>query len=193
MSRTFPISLLLIANVASAQSMSKPYKTVVAERVSEAPAERVWQAMVLDYGEISNFSPSIYASEYQAGSLFGEVGAERVCHFNANGTRWSHERIAELDSDAMVMKNTIVDAAKFPLNTDNSYAIYSVDDNGDGTSTARYTFHYRTQPGIMTGLVKGTFQRQLDDTLIGLEHYVQTGEVVNATTGNWRDIRRQYR
>ena len=179
---------LVTAPAARAQSMSKPYKTVTAERVIDAPPGRVWEAMVGDYGEIANFSPYIYASTYENGSLEGTLGAERKCHFNAQGTRWSHERIAEIDPESMTMKNVIVDAAKFPLNLDNSYALYQVRDNGDGTSTASYTFHYRTTPGFMTGLVKGNFQKTLDGTLIGLEHYVETGERVNATTGNFAAI-----
>ncbi|MEO1654462.1 MAG: hypothetical protein AAFU64_13025, partial [Bacteroidota bacterium] len=69
----------------SAQSMSKPYKTLKVERVIKASAERGWQAMVLDYGEIFNFAPSIYASSYEKGSLKGELGAQRKCAFSENG------------------------------------------------------------------------------------------------------------
>lgn len=173
--------------------MRKSYQTVKVERVIQAPAQRVWQAMVLDYGEISNFAPSIFASNYEQGSLKGVEGAERKCFFNEAGSRWSHEQIKEIDQDNMRMKNVILDAAKFPLNTDNSFAIYQVKDNGDGTSTASYEFQFRAKPAFMTGLMKGSFNKQLNETLMGLDHYVTTGEVVNATTGNWKSIREQYR
>ena len=176
-----------------AQSMNKPYKTVYVERVIQAPAARVWQAMVGDYGEISNFAPSIYASGYEKGSLKGEVGAERKCYFNEKKSQWSHEQIRELDNDRMTMKNVIVDAAKFPLDLDNSYATYRVRDNGDGTSTASYEFNYRTSPGFMTGLVKGSFKKQLNETLIGLDHYIRTGEEVNGFSGNWDAIKKDYK
>ncbi|MEM9674506.1 MAG: SRPBCC family protein, partial [Bacteroidota bacterium] len=176
----------------SAQSMSKKYKTVLAEQVINAPAERVWEAMVLDYGEISNFSPYIYSSEYAAGSLRGEIGAERKCHFNEKGSQWSHEKIVELDQANMVMKNVVIDAAKFPLDQDNSFAYYKVKDNGDGTSTASYEFRYRTKPGFMTGMVKGKFQKTLDGTLLGLKHYIETGEKVNPQEDNWKEIQELY-
>lgn len=187
------LALLLIGtDLANAQSMSKKYKTILSEKIINAPASRVWQAMVLDYGEIANFSPYIFASNYEHGSVKGEVDAERKCAFNAKGSRWTHEKIKEIDHENMIMKNIVIDAAKFPLDQDNSFAYYSVKDNGDGTSTASYEFRYRTKPGFMTGMVKGKFQKTLDDTLTGLKHYIETGEVVNATTGNWDEIKSSY-
>ncbi|MEM9299806.1 MAG: SRPBCC family protein [Bacteroidota bacterium] len=162
------------------------------KKVINAPARHVWEAMVLDYGEISNFSPYIYTSNYASGSLKGELNAERKCAFNESGSRWTHEKIVEIDQRNMVMKNVVIDAQKFPLNTDNSFAYYRVTDNGDGTSTAAYEFRYRTKPGFMTGMVKGKFQKTLDDTLTGLKHYIETGEIVNASSGNWKEVKKRY-
>ncbi|MEL6191924.1 MAG: SRPBCC family protein [Bacteroidota bacterium] len=175
-----------------AQSMSKPYKTLKVSRLIKAPAERVWQAMVKDYGEISNFSPYIFASNYEAGSLEGVEGAQRRCYFNEKSTRWSHETIKYIDEENMKMKNILLGAEKFPLDIDNSYAIYSVKDNGDGTSTAGYEFNFRTKPAFMGGLFKNQFKKTLEGTLVGLDHYVTTGEIVNATSGNWKEIKKQY-
>ena len=189
------IVMLLLMGVpdALAQSMSKKYKTVNVERVINAPADRVWEAMVLDYGEISNFAPSIYASSYERGSLKGDLGAERKCEFNKKGTRWTHERIGDIDHENMEMRNTIIDAGKFPLDMDNSQAFYRVKDNGDGTSTASYEFQFRAKPAFMGGIMKGRFKKLLGDTLIGLDHYVTTGEIVNATTGNWKEVKKKYK
>ena len=161
------VILLLAASVSAfAQSMADDYRQMVVTRTIDAPAERVWEALVDDYGEIAHFSPFIYASDYENGSLEGREGAERKCMFNAKGTRWSHERIALIDEENMRMKNVIIDAQKFPLNLDNSYAIYSVTDNGDGTCTAGYEFNFRTAPAFMGGLVTGSFKKSLNETLI---------------------------
>lgn len=176
----------------NAQSMSKKYKVVLVEQVINAPAEKVWQAMVEDYGAIGNFSPYIYASNYENGSLKGELNAERKCLLNEKGTRWSHEKIVSIDREKMIMKNVVIDAAKFPLNLDNSFAYYRVKDNGNGTSTAIYEFRYRTKPGFMTGMVKGQFTKTLEGTLLGLKHYVETGEKVNPSAGNWKTVQKQY-
>ncbi|WP_430966993.1 SRPBCC family protein [Spongiimicrobium sp. 2-473A-2-J] len=181
-----------VATSISAQSMSKKFKTIKVEMKINAPAERVWEAMVLDYGEISNFSPYIYTSDYINGSVKGVEGATRKCSFNEKGTRWTHERIAEIDKINMTMRNVVIEAQKFPLNMDNSQAFYTVRDNGDGTCTAGYEFQYRTKPAFMGGLVKGQFKKQLGGTLVGLKHYIETGEVVRAGNGKYDEIKNNY-
>ena len=183
---------VLASGWVSGQSMSKKYRTIKVEAVIKAPAERVWEAMVLDYGEISNFSPYIFASNYENGSLKGTLGAERKCSFNKKGTRWTHEKIAEIDNENMVMRNIVIDAKKFPLNTDNSQAFYTVKDNGDGTSTAGYEFQFRTKPAFMGMFAKGSFRKTLAGTLIGLKHYVETGEKVNGVNGKYKEIKKKY-
>lgn len=185
-------AISFIQTSVQAQSMSKKYKTVKVELQINAPAEKVWAAMVGDYGAISNFSPYIYASNYENGSLEGKLNAERKCNFDAKGKRWSHEKIVALDNQNMVMRNIIIDAAKFPLNLDNSQAFYRVKDNGDGTCTASYEFQFRTKPAFMGGLVKGNFRKTLSGTLVGLKHYVETGEKVNAKNGKYKEIKDQY-
>ena len=44
----------------------------------------------------------------------------------------------------------------------------------------------------MGGLFKGQFKKTLEGTLVGLDHYVSTGEIVNANSGNWKEIKKQY-
>ena len=193
MQRLLLFLLILFTAGLMGQSMDKKYRTIAIERQIEAPAERVWEALVADYGEISNFSPFIYTSNYLQGSLKGEVGARRKCAFNAKGTQWTHEEIREIDADRMLMKNVVIDAQKFPLDTDNSYATYHVRDNGDGTSTAGYTFHFRTKPAFLGLIARGSFKKSLNETLIGLEHYLETGEHVTGGSDNAERVIKAYR
>jgi len=193
MKSIFVLVLIGIMGInASAQSMAKKFRTVKVEMQINAPAERVWEAMVLDYGEISNFSPYIYTSEYTNGSLKGELGAERKCNFNEKGTQWSKERIEEIDNKNMIMRNVVIDGAKLPLNFDNSQAFYRVKDNGDGTSTASYEFQFRTKPAFLGIIAKGGFKKQLSGTLVGLKHYIETGERVTGGTDKYKQIKKKY-
>ncbi|MEL6853456.1 MAG: SRPBCC family protein, partial [Bacteroidota bacterium] len=147
---------------------------------------------VLDYGAISNFSPYIYSSDYQNGSLKGEVGAERQCSFNEAGTQWVHERIADIDHQNRVMRNIPIKGAKLPLDYENTHAFYRVQDNGDGTSTASYEFQFRMKPAFMGLIAKGGFKKQLSGTLVGLKHYVETGEKVNPMNQKYKEIKDRY-
>lgn len=185
-------AISFIQTSVQAQSMSKKYKTVVVELTINAPAEKVWAAMVGDYGNISNFSPYIYSSNYVNGSLQGKQGAERKCFFNSKGSQWSHERLTMVNNEKMVAHNAVIDGKKLPLNFDNSRAIYSVKDNGDGTSVARYEFQYRTKPAFLGGLVKGGFKKQMSGTLVGLKHYIETGERVTPENGRYKEIKDKY-
>ena len=180
---TFLVALGFSASL-SAQDMNKTHRVIEVYRTIDAPAERVWQALVGDYGEISNYSPFIYASNYEAGSLEGKVGAERKCYFDKKSKKYSHERIAMIDGQNMQMKNIILDVDGLPLDPDNSYAIYSVEDLGNGKSRAGYTFYMRTKPSFMGGLAAGSFEKSLNETLIGLEHYLTTGERVTGGSDN---------
>ncbi|MEW7292425.1 SRPBCC family protein [Aquimarina sp. 2304DJ70-9] len=186
------IVLAIFSTSGFSQSMSKKYRTLKVETKINAPAEKVWEAMVLDYGEIANFSPYIYASNYISGSIKGEKGAQRKCSFNEKGSRWTHERIVDIDNSAMVMRNIVIDAEKFPLDMDNSQAFYRVKDNGDGTSTASYEFQFRTKPAFMGAIAKGSFRKTLAGTLVGLKHYVETGEKVNAENGKYKEVKKKY-
>lgn len=188
---TFSLFTFIGLGVA-AQSMEKKYKTIEVEIKIDAPAAKVWDAMVKDYGAISNWSPYIYASNYENGSLEGVKGAERKCDLNANGSRWVHERIADIDDTKMEMRNIILDGAKFPLDDDNTQAYYRVKDNGDGTSTASYLMQFRGKPAFMTGMMKGTFKKSLAGNLKGLKHYVETGEKVTPFNKKFKEIKNEY-
>ncbi|MCI4671234.1 MAG: SRPBCC family protein [Bacteroidia bacterium] len=186
------LGLLIFGGSFFAQTESKKTQYVAVKVDINAPAELVWQAMVLDYGAISNFSPYIYSSNYENGSLKGVVGAERKCNFDEKGKQWVHEKIFDIDPEERVMKNVPIDGEKLPLDFENSYALYKVKDNGDGTSTASYEFFFRTKPAFMGGIAKGGFKKQLGGTLIGLKHYIETGERVTPMNKKYNEIKGQY-
>ena len=189
-------SLILVCLLALAiplTTFGQKTHTIHVKRVINAPAAVVWKAAAKDYGEVSNWHRYLYTSNYVEGSLIGVKGARRMCNFNEKGTRWLKEEIGSVDDKNMVMKNLIIGAAKFPMDTENSYAYTRVTDNGDNTATLSYELVYRTKPAFMGGLAKGKFKRMLNELQIGVEHYVTTGEILNATTGNWKDVKKKYK
>lgn len=122
-------------------AISQKLHTITVKRVINAPADKVWKVAAQDYGEVSNWHRYLYASDYVEGSLIGETGAQRMCNFKADGSQWLKEEIGNLDNKKMEMKNLVIGAGKFPIDTDNSYAYTRVKDNGDNTSTLS-TFSY---------------------------------------------------
>ena len=183
---------LIFTGALVGQSMKKKFKTVKVALKIDAPAERVWEALVLDYGEISNFSPYIYSSNYENGSLKGGEGVERKCMFNKKGTKWSHEKLVDVDHEHMVARNLVIGGKKLPLNFDNSQAFYRVRDNGDGTCTASYEFQFRTKPAFLAIIAKGGFKKQMSGTLVGLKHYVETNEKVTPMNKKYKEIKDKY-
>ena len=175
---------------AFAQSMAKKFKVLDVERVMPFSAEKVWAAVALDYGKIAESHPRIVRSDYEAGSLQGELGAQRMCAFNDKGTQVLHEKIVDWDEENMTFVNMILEAKKFPLDEDNTRAIYKVTPIDANTSKLSMHMEFRTSPAFMGGMMKGSFEKLLNDYMIAVEHNIKTGEAVNRD--NFKDIRKQY-
>ena len=94
--------------------------------------------------------------------------------------------------DRRVMINVPIDGAKLPLDYDNTQAFYTVRENPDGSSTAGYEMQFRTKPAFMGILAKGGFKKQLGGTLVGLKHFVETGEKVNLANEKYEEIKDKY-
>jgi hypothetical protein len=129
------VASIAVAPNAHAQSMEKKYRVVEVSRTMSHSPQALWQAVAGDYGNIANSHPQIVSSEYQSGSLKGELGAERKCNFDGDNKSWTHERFVGWDEANMVMTNAVITSDNYPLDADNSRAIYSVIPTADGGST----------------------------------------------------------
>ncbi|MFT5680587.1 MAG: hypothetical protein ACI8RZ_001493 [Myxococcota bacterium] len=175
-------ALLAISAPANAQSMSKKFHTITVERELDHSAEAVWEAVAVDYGNIANTHPQIFASEYLSGSLEGELGAERSCAFDDKGKAWTHERIAEWDPENMRFVNVVTSSDNYPLDTDNTRGIYTVEALPDGGSVLKMTFEYRTAPAFLGGMVGRQFETLLSQYLLSVDYHLTTGNTVNQDT-----------
>ncbi len=191
-------SLLLIVGLfalsisLTGQSMEKNYRSFEVTRELPFPADEVWANVAEDFGNIANAHPAIWYSGYENGSLAGGLGSERRCDFNESGSRVLYEQITAWNPEDFSFTVRILSAGRFPIDPDNTRAVYSIEPLGADRSRVTFHMDYRTRPAFMGGIAKGRFQRLVGDYLIALEHYMGTGEVVNATTGNFKEIRRQY-
>ncbi len=173
------------------QSMEKKTQHISVSRVIDLPAEKVWEALAVDYGNIANSHPTIISSDYVNGSLQGAMDVERMCYFKDNGSQFLHEKIVMWAPEKMTFSNRILDARKFPINTDNSLGTYTVESLGPNQSKVIINFDFRTKPAMMGPMAKGKFKRLLSDYLLALEHNAKTGEKV--TGENFKSIKKKYK
>jgi len=156
----------------------------------DIPAKNIWAVVGEDYGAIANSHPRIVQSEYINGSLKAEEGAERVCNFNDEGTQYLHERMLNYDPANMQFTNQVFHAGKFPVDPDYTRALYKVEDLGNGRSRLTFDMQFRTKPAMMGMMMKGRFQKLIEDYFIAIEHHAKTGEKV--TQENFKEIKKQY-
>ena len=169
----------------------KKVKNFKISQTFDIPASKIWAIVGEDYGAIANSHPKIVESHYINGSLKAQEGAERVCNFNAEGTQFLKEKMVDYDPKNMRFINTVYQAGKFPVDPDYTYAIYKVDDLGNGKSRLSFDMTYRTKPSYMGGFMKRSFKGLIGDYFIAIEHHAKTGEKVNAT--NFKAIKKQYK
>lgn len=181
------LGFLLIAQVIFAQ---KKRQTFTVEHLINAPADKVWAVVGEDYGAIANSHPKIVSSNYINGSLKSGEGAERVCNFNDKGTRFLKEKQVNYNPDEYTFKNQVFSAGKFPIDPENTFAIYKVEAIDANTSKFVFNMNYRTKPAFMGGMVKGNFKKLIRNYAIAIEHHVRTGEAVNKD--NFKDVKKLY-
>ncbi len=188
---TFIALALISTPTLLAQKMDKAYKTVVASRVINQPADKVWALIGEDYGYIANTHPGIYYSNYEAGSVVGELNAQRVCNLNEKGTKVLHEQITNWDPINMTMTNRILEVGGLPLDPDNSLGVYSVIPIDEHTSELKMVFDFRTKPAFMGLMAKGKFKKLLANFLLGVQHHMATGEIITNET-DMKALRKLY-
>lgn len=168
----------------------KKVKTFKMEKVLSVPAEKVWKVVGEDYGAIANSHPKIVASNYVDGSLKGGEGVQRVCYFNEKETRFLKEKMVNYSPETMSFTNQVFQAGKFPVDPELTRALYKIEDLGNGTSKMTFDMQYRTKPAFMGGMMKGAFEKLINDYFIAIEHHLKTGE--NVTKENFKSIKKQY-
>lgn len=172
------------------QTSTKKVKTISAEKTLPFAAEKVWAIVGEDYGAIANSHPKIIKSEYINGSLEAGEGAERLCYFNEDGSRFLKEKMINYDPENFSFTNTIFQVDKFPLDQENTVGHWKIIPLSDHESKIVFNGSLRTKPAFMGGMMKRQFTTLINDYFIAIEHHLSTGDNVNKD--NFKEIKKQY-
>ena len=96
----------------------------------------------------------------------------------------------DYDPANRTFKNTVYQTGRFPVDPEQTFAIYRVEALDANTSRFTFDMTYRTKPAFLGAMMKGQFKKLISDYAIAIEHHVRTGEQV--TKANFKDVRRQY-
>ena len=173
-----------------AQNTTKKVKTISAEKTLPFAAEKVWAIVGEDYGAIANSHPKIIKSEYINGSLKAEEGAERLCYFNEDGSRFLKEKMIDYDPENFSFTNTIFQVDRFPLDHENTVGYWKIIPLSENSSKIVFNGTLRTKPAFMGGMMKRQFTTLINDYFIAIEHHLSTGDDVNKD--NFKEIKKQY-
>ena len=193
MQNYFKITLLFVFALLTIQTVQAQKKTqkFTVTRVIPHSADAVWAIVGEDYGAIAHSHPQIVSSEYINGTLKAGEGAERVCHFNEKGTQYLKEKMINYNPAERTFVNTVFQAGKFPVDPEYTRAIYKVEPIDANSSRFVFDMEYRTKPAFMGGMMKGKFEKLINEYAIAIEHHITTGEKVNKD--NFKDIKKNYK
>ena len=108
------------------------------------------------------------------------VGAERFVYSDEEGEQGVHERIERIDHDRMQLRFKIYEARDLPIDTEVSFGESHLTSLGDEKTLFQLRFVYRTSPRFLAHFANGRIEEDLGNMLIGMEHYLATGEEVTA-------------
>jgi carbon monoxide dehydrogenase subunit G len=142
-----------------------------------APREKVW-AVLADLGAIQNFNPGVKKSYYTSEAREG-VGAARVCEFRPIGAveesalDWQEGKSFTLDVRPLEKAPPFKKAtARFQLDSVGQKTRVAVDIN--------YTLRFGLLGQLLDAVMfRPQFGKAAPEILLGLKHYVETGEKVD--------------
>ncbi|NME67965.1 SRPBCC family protein [Flammeovirga aprica] len=144
-----------------------------------ARVDKVWAVVGEDFGGIAKTNPNIVSSSLINGFERAGEGAERVCNFNYEGTSYIHEKQVDFNPDNYSFKVKVFHVHGTPLKEEESFAEYKLIPKDANTCELIFSFQYETTPFFLGDVMKPFMKEDLKDYLVGIQHYVLTGEDVN--------------
>lgn len=160
-------------------SQAQKTQTFTVSRDIALPAAQVWAVVGEDFGGIANSHPKIVSSSFNQGTITAGEGAERVCNYNAAGTKFVKEKQLNYDPEHYSFSVQVFHADGLPLDPELTQAEYKIVPLDDQHSRFEFTMTFRTKPAFLGALAKGKFKKTIADYAIAVEHYARTQEAVN--------------
>lgn len=143
--------------------------------VINASAERVWDVLFHQYGDIHIHNPTMVTSNYLNGATKGALHSVRHCKFSEK--LFLDEKIVEVDGSKSFKIDVI--AHNLPFVKDMS-AVYELAETGAGQTALKMTSLNSFRPDFMKFMMRGQMAKSLRKHLFGLKYYAETGEIVTA-------------
>lgn len=154
------------------------------------PADKVWNLISKDYGNVQDYADQILKSEYIKGFSVGGENSERICYLNPKKTTFYKEKMTNVNELKMSYTNTMIEVGNLPIVPIISKTIFKVKPISNTTCELIANSEYRTKPALIGVLFKGKFKGTMTDYLISVASYAQTGIPVNKE--NFKSIKEKY-
>lgn len=143
----------------------------------DAPAEKVWQ-VISDLAEVQNYADSVARSYYTSSERVG-TGAARHCDLLPFGT--VDEVITEWEEGRRYVYSIESGGGAPPFKEGFFEWAVRPDKHGSVVSiSVRYRLKFGPIGALMDKLMVGPqFRKAMPNLLIGLKHYVETGEAID--------------
>lgn len=160
-------------------------KTTEIKEVINASAEKIWDVLFTQYGDIHIHNPNMQSSNYVSKDTTGALNCVRHCQFDDKLSL--QEKITDFDVNKRMKLE--VTGNNLPFVKDIS-ATYELSTLGNGKTELKMTSHTSTSPGFMIHLMAGTLKKGLLHHLFGMKYYIETGKVV--TKENYSEVFKNY-
>ena len=166
----------------------KKLQTISSSVVINASQEKVWDMVYGKYQDVADYHPMVDHSSCTSGHSTAQEGMQRQCNMDVKESKYTSETIISVsENDHYVLETSTVKG--LPLSK--VFAVWKVEDLGNGRSKATHTMHYRAKPSMMGGLMKGKLNGSLDEIVIGLKYHMETGGIVKSD--NIKEIKKAYK
>ncbi|MEL6349779.1 MAG: SRPBCC family protein [Myxococcota bacterium] len=178
MSRAFTLSLLLTCSACA----SAPRSFTITHTFPFA-ADTVFETSMAHFGD-NHLHPHIHHVEYLDGAEGPAVGVRREVWMSEDGSQRLHEELTAYDPETRSTRLRIIHAENVPIDTSVSEVQSRVTPIDADSSTLTMTMTYKMTPPILGVFAESGIRSDLEDFMIGFEHYLHTGEEITAERFN---------